>query len=713
MKKASKKVEKLVSQKNFKTAAEICYSHDDLKNAAELYLKGNQFIQAAPIYEQMGNIKKAAETYRSAGTFFKAAELFQQIRDNRNAAFMYEKAGFYDKAAELFAILGDHIRAARFYEMCLVAQTGRSLEQASRNDLVRRCGQLYEKAGDLNKASQIYTRNALFNEAAQILEKQQDYVNAAENYLRGGNLEMAANAFSLAGDEKRSCEALAKMHMNKGLLKEAASLSEKAGDFGSAAEAYHDLAEFRKAAEAYYKAKLFEEAGEHFIKVEDFLHAAEAYEEGGYYVFAARALEMYGDTSDKVAEMYERGKRFLEAGHIYKELGQFDRAMKILQKIEMDSEDYRDASILIGEIFLEKKMYQPALERFQNILVNHPFNKSNIELYYLTALCHEMLGNIEEAMKIYEKILSEDFEFNDVWLRLEKLKTLPAGTTITPPHMTRVGMNNDIKTPVNRMLKNRYELIEEMGRGGMGIVYKANDKLLNRIVAYKVLNMNRLISSDSQDKFLKEAQITAKLNHRNIVTIFDIGMESDNYFITMEYVEGKTLFEHLKRKRKLKVAEAMVIVKQICRALVYAHKMNIVHRDIKPSNIMLSRKGSVKLMDFGIARILSDTKFSTTVVTGTPVYMSPEQITGKGIDCQTDIYSLGIVFFELLTGRPPFIKGDLSYHHLHSRVPLLMEIDPSVPDNFNSIVLKCLEKEKQKRYKKADEILEDFARLPK
>ncbi|OGW36690.1 MAG: hypothetical protein A2Y97_05915 [Nitrospirae bacterium RBG_13_39_12] len=146
----------------------------------------------------------------------------------------------------------------------------------------------------------------------------------------------------------------------------------------------------------------------------------------------------------------------------------------------------------------------------------------------------------------------------------------------------------------------------------------------------------------------------------------------------------------------------------MCRALVYAHKNNVVHRDIKPANILISKKGVVKIMDFGIAKILEDISKEVTSISGTPLYMSPEQIIGKDVDFQTDLYSFGATIFELSTGRPPFIDGDIFYHHLHTVPVSPQELNPLVPDGLSKVILKCLEKDKALRYKKAEEILRDL-----
>jgi serine/threonine-protein kinase len=193
--------------------------------------------------------------------------------------------------------------------------------------------------------------------------------------------------------------------------------------------------------------------------------------------------------------------------------------------------------------------------------------------------------------------------------------------------------------------------------------------------------------------------------------IFDTGTEESDNYITMEFIEGRALDMYLHEGRKFKFSEVVNIAKQTCRALAYAHKQNVVHRDIKPANIIINKEGVIKIMDFGIAKVLEDISKDLTSVSGTPLYMSPEQILGKDVDFQTDLYSFGATLYELVTGRSPFVNGDIYYHHLHSKPKSPKEINASVPEQLSMIILKCLEKDKAHRYKKAEEILADLDKL--
>jgi len=250
----------------------------------------------------------------------------------------------------------------------------------------------------------------------------------------------------------------------------------------------------------------------------------------------------------------------------------------------------------------------------------------------------------------------------------------------------------------------RYTLTEEIGRGGMGIVYKATDNILERPVAFKVLPATLKEHPQALKNFFREAKSAAKLNHPNIVTVYDAGEAGGTYYIAMELVDGETIKEILNREGKLPLRAMLMISGQICKALDYAHQRKIVHRDIKNSNVMWTPDKQVKLMDFGLAKVIEEVKGYQTIASGTPYYMSPEQALGRNIDHRTDLYSLGVTMFEMVTGKLPFMQGDAAYHHVHTPPPHTREIDPEVPDNLDELIFKLMHKKSDDRFQNAREL---------
>jgi eukaryotic-like serine/threonine-protein kinase len=271
-----------------------------------------------------------------------------------------------------------------------------------------------------------------------------------------------------------------------------------------------------------------------------------------------------------------------------------------------------------------------------------------------------------------------------------------------------------------RLLGGRYELDGVVGRGGMAEVYRARDLRLDRIVAVKTLREDLARDQTFQARFRREAQSAASLNHPSIVAVYDTGEDTTPTahvpFIVMEYVDGRTIRDLLRDDRRLLPERALEITDGVLRALDYSHRNGIVHRDIKPGNVMLNRQGEIKVMDFGIARALSDaqaTMTQTAQVIGTAQYLSPEQARGERVDSRSDLYSVGCLLYELLTGRPPF-TGDspvaIAYQHVRENPIPPSRVDPELPAWADPIVLRAMAKDPGERYQTAAEMRSDIQR---
>ena len=262
-------------------------------------------------------------------------------------------------------------------------------------------------------------------------------------------------------------------------------------------------------------------------------------------------------------------------------------------------------------------------------------------------------------------------------------------------------------------LINRYEIIMKIGSGGMADVYKAKDHVLNRLVAIKVLKQEYSTDATFVKKFRVEAQSAAGLSHPNIVNVYDVGEDDGVYFIVMELVQGITLKNYIDMKGKLDIREALNISVQIASGLSAAHENRIIHRDIKPQNIIMSRDGKVKVTDFGIAKVADSTTVTTTAA-GTVHYISPEQARGGYSDERSDIYSLGITMYEMVTGRVPFegeTKVAVALMHIQSEITPPRQLEPSIPVSFEKIILKCTQKKPERRYASARELIADLRKV--
>lgn len=266
-----------------------------------------------------------------------------------------------------------------------------------------------------------------------------------------------------------------------------------------------------------------------------------------------------------------------------------------------------------------------------------------------------------------------------------------------------------------RVFSERYELNHLIARGGMAEVYRAHDRLLDRPVALKVLFPELSVDRSFVERFRREAQAAANLSHPNIVPVFDWGEDTGTYFIVMEFIDGRPLSSILKSAGTLTPERTADIGSHVAAALGYAHKHGVIHRDVKPGNVLITDDGHVKVTDFGIARAINteESLTQTGAVMGTATYFSPEQAEGLGVDARSDIYSLGVVLFEMVTGRPPFL-GDspvaVASKHVRDNPPAPRELNPQIPPTFEAIILKSMAKNPAHRYTNAEELRADLLR---
>jgi serine/threonine protein kinase len=258
-----------------------------------------------------------------------------------------------------------------------------------------------------------------------------------------------------------------------------------------------------------------------------------------------------------------------------------------------------------------------------------------------------------------------------------------------------------------------FDVLGVLGRGGMGYVYKAVQKKLNREVALKVLDSTS--DDESARRFYMEAQAMKELDHQNLVQVFDFGKQGQQFFIAMTYVPGPTLSELLRQRRRLEFDEVVMIGKQVARGLLYAHNKGIVHRDIKPSNILLTNDNRAYITDFGISHVQDSERLTNTGMTmGTPEYMSPEQCQGGSITKQTDIYSFGVILYEMVCGDPPFTGNKplaIAYKHVHDAPPPPNATRSDIPTALEKVILKCLKKNQGERYNDMELVLDDLDKV--
>jgi len=296
------------------------------------------------------------------------------------------------------------------------------------------------------------------------------------------------------------------------------------------------------------------------------------------------------------------------------------------------------------------------------------------------------------------------------------------GTKLPPSEKVAAPLTKTLEAPTKELktgsiFAGRYEVIEELGKGGMGKVYKVLDKEVNEKIALKLLNPEIAADEKTIDRFRNELKFARKIGHRNVCRMYDLSREEGTHYITMEYVPGEDLKSTIIRVGQLNVGKATFIAKQVCEGLVEAHRLGVVHRDLKPQNIMLDKEGNARIMDFGIARSLKAKGLTGAgVMIGTPEYMSPEQAEVKEVDQRSDIYSLGVILYEMVTGRVPF-EGEtplnIAMKHKSEAPRNPKELNSQIPEDLSQVILRCLEKDKEKRYQGAEAILSELANIEK
>ena len=370
-------------------------------------------------------------------------------------------------------------------------------------------------------------------------------------------------------------------------------------------------------------------------------------------------------------------------------------------KVKADEES-AETNRMMGLALQGQGQLDMAFDRFRRV----PLNDAVMGNLYSLAMDFERKRQFNKAEAVYEHMASFDKDYKDIKAKLHRAKNLSEtvilGGGSSHPGGTMLLDGGGVEKP----MLGRYQVEKELGKGAMGVVYLGKDPKIGRVVAIKTMALSQEFSGDelidARERFFREAETAGRLQHQNIVTIFDAGEEHDLAYIAMEFLKGRDLVDHCKGDNLLPVPTVLSIVARVAEALAYAHKQNVVHRDIKPANIMYElASDTVKVTDFGIARITDSSKTKTGLVLGTPSFMSPEQLAGKKVDGRSDLYSLGVMLFQMLAGVLPF-RGDsmaeLMFKIASEEAPDIRVIRPELPAGLADVVALSLSKRPETRY---------------
>lgn len=676
--------------------------------AAELLAARGHHAEAIPLFERGRSFLQAGKSALAAGQGPRAAALLHQAGAWLQSARCFEEAGNLEEALHVAeegivslgrTVAGTGAGAARIEELSLV-----------RADLLLRLGR-GDTAGAVLKSVPPSAR------AAALLERAGRPNEAFQAYLEVGLTDEASRVAARAPNRQRL---LAQIYLRTGRPAEAGHLLGKLGLAREAAEAYGAAKEWAWAASRWEAAGEPLRAAEAYERAGRPRDAARCYEAGGRVAQAAEVLARSGDAG-RAAAVPVRGGPAVEAARTFLAAGDTTRAASLLMPIRADDPGFADAAMLLAPLLIGEGFAEEALDRLRR-LPSGLEPALDIEREYWQARSLEALGRTGEALAAYDRVLGRDAGHRDAAGRAEGLRqaerTAPAGARQpAAPRAAQAARAAARDLPVvGGILAGRYEILAEIGQGGMGTVYKARDVELDEIVAIKTVRAPEEGGGGEEARLLREVQICRRISHPNVVRVYDLGRFAGGRFVTMELIEGLRLDELIAQESPLPFARIRSLLAEIAAGLAEAHGQGVVHRDLKPSNVMVT--GSrVKILDFGIASMagLGARLTQTGFTMGSPLYMSPEQILGRDLDARSDLYSLGILAYILVTGREPYELADpsvLALKQLREPAPDARLLRPDTPEVWVQLLARLLAKKPHLRFGSAEELGKALGRLP-
>ena len=732
-----------------------------------------KLLRKAETLLENGKVLKAAKYFLQLGEecAYRAGKLFSDRGRDKDAAKAFSKAGDYYLVKGNYLRAGDAYYFGRLWENAsnVYANFKPTEEFLNDRDRIRmwisRWGECLFMQGRYREAADLYESHQMYNRAGEAFEKAGMATAAAEVYNKVGAFDSSFKVLSESGQQDLAEIEKAKLFVQQGDFTQAAIIFEQAGKLSQAAKAYEDAGLPIKAAKCHLKAGDPSVAAELFIAGGQEEGALLCYQEMGDFQKAAQLAAHLG-YRDKQAYYLEKGGQYVAAARSFLMIGDINKAVASLKRATFENaERVAECQQILG-ILLEQDRQREALACAYGMLDGKSPTPMMAPLFFMLARIHERMSQSGKAASMAikaAKLAGDNRQFIMYAKKMAKAigvnfspKLLdgqaaprpkpPAANQAPPvrqvkkaaPAQRARGANTQVvrvpkprgpnlqahqKLETTRTLDDfsvydithdgpltRYQILREIGRGGMGRVYKAVDRKLKRKVALKMLHPELNKEPKVLLFFRREARAVAALNHPNIVNLYDAGMQKGCFYMIMEYVHGLTL-DKLQVKHPQIVQRGFIwIWLEVCKGLRFAHEEGLLHRDIKPTNIMVTKNRNVKILDFGLAKQIKDSSM-TRQGWGTPAFMAPELFYGERSTISSDIYALGATFYLLAAGRVPYFGEDPAKKFVGDGLPVAPhKLEPSVSPKISELILKCLYLQPHMRYGSVDVLMKELAK---
>ena len=716
-------------------------------------------VKAAELLVSRGHLKDAIPLFERAGAYVQAGESALALRQTLRAARFFKKAGAWMQVVRVYEEAGKLREALHAVEEGILSSERMTGGTAAGGDRIKELNMiradLLLRLGRGDSAAQLLSSIGPSARAAELLERGGRFAEALQVYLQLGQLEEASRVAARAPNRDRL---LAQIYLQTGrpaeagdllaqvgLAREAAEAYEAAQDWGRAAYRWEAAQEPQRAAEAYEKAgrlhdavRCFKAAGkpELAAKVAAKLSPPRvpapaarpaphspfplsptalppAGREGAFRGKSKKILPPLPEGGRAVGEEGRGGEGPLQAARAHLSAGEKSKAAGLLMKLKPGEPEFAEGAVLLAPLLLEEGFCEDALDRLRRIPPGTTPPQVEIECLYWEGRSLEAMGKSYDALACFERVAARDPGHRDTREWLMRLQT-PRTPSMIPA--ARAGRPGSGELTVGAQLAGRYEILAELGHGGMGRVYKARDRELGEIVAIKTLLAPEQIGSEEETRLLREVQICRRISHVNVVRVYDIGRFDGGLFVTMEHIEGRGLDELIAKESPLPLPRVRSLLSEIAAGLHEAHSQGVVHRDLKPNNIMITT-GRLKILDFGIASMsgLGARLTQTGFAMGSPMYMSPDQILGADLDGRSDLYALGILAYTMIAGREPWDVMEtrvLVLKQLQEAPPDIRRFRAETPEEWVAFLARLLAKEPENRFQSAQEVLAALAKLP-